>query len=229
MLKYPLSIAYMGFLDTIFSVIFPERCLGCGESGTAFCAKCVRNCPAALRESAAWIFPVYDYRHPLIKRSLWLFKYKGKRGLAQIFAPAIYEKMQEELSELVPMENFHDPMLVPVPLSASRRRLRGYNQSELLCLELLKINSLRRGVDLAFARNILVKPKDTEHQARIKDKRARLQNMRGTFALRDADAVRGRNIILVDDILTTGATLSEARRVLRSGGARKVIAFTVAH
>lgn len=219
----------MGFWHTILSAIFPEKCIGCGRANTLLCHICLLACPAALRESAAWIFPCYDYRNPLVKKSLWLFKYSGRQGLAPIFAETIFAKMAEELWELGAMENFRDPLLVPIPLSRRRRRERGYNQAELICAEIIKINKLRGGVDLKLDTNILFKPKDTEHQARIKDRAERLKNMHGTFAVYDNAAIKGRNIILVDDILTTGATLSEARRVLRRAGARKVIAFTVAH
>lgn len=219
----------MSFWHTILSVIFPEKCLGCGKASTVFCPTCLASCPEALRESAKWIFPIYDYRHPLVKKSLWLFKYKNKRGLAPIFAQIIYEKIEEELSELGILENFREPLLVPIPLSAKRLRERGYNQSELLCDEILNVGALRNRTDFQMASKILVKPKETEHQAHIRDRRERLENMRGTFAVTGGDSLKGRNIILVDDILTTGATLSEARRVLRHAGARKVIAFTVAH
>lgn len=229
----------MRFWQTILSAVFPERCLGCGRAGTAFCPECLADCPEAVRQSAEWIFPAYDYRHPIIKKSLWLFKYKGRRGLAPVFAGTIHSKMEEELSELGVMENFREPLLIPIPLSRKRLRERGYNQAELLCNEIAGLARLRSadaktladkgGLNIIVATNVLYKPKDTEHQARIKDRRKRMENMRGTFTVADKEYVKGRNVILVDDILTTGATLSEARRVLRSAGARKVIAFTVAH
>lgn len=219
----------MGFWNTILALLFPEKCLGCGTRDTPLCASCCSIFPAAERESAKWIFPIYDYRHPGVKNALWFFKYNGKKNLAKVFAERIYEKMLEEISELAVMQNFREPMLVPIPLSSKRLRERGYNQSELICREILKLANIRDSVYLYLENNVLYKPHDTEHQARIKDRRARLQNMRGTFAVKNGENICGRNIILVDDILTTGATLSEARRVLREAGARKVIAFTVAH
>ena len=86
---------------------------------------------------------------------------------------------------------------------------------------------------MQLEKNILIKIKDTEHQARIKNRNERIKNMTGTFAIKDLEKnkklIMKKNIILIDDILTTGATLSEARKVLRQAGARKVIAFTVAH
>ena len=225
----------MRFLNTItnniLNIVFPVKCMLCDKSGVDLCLGCLKDAPAAERESAKWIFPLYDYRHPAIKKSLWLLKYKGKRRLASVFAEIIYGKMLEELSELSILENFVEPILIPIPLSPQRYRERGYNQAQLICEELIKINNLRGDIDIKLENNILIKPKDTEHQARIKDRRERMKNMAGTFEIKNKNLnlIKNRNVILVDDILTTGATLSEAKKVLRLAGARKVIAFTVAH
>lgn len=223
----------MPFLNTILDIIFPSKCILCGKSGVDLCLECLREAPAAERESAKWIFPLYDYRHPAIKKSLWLLKYKGKRRLANVFAEIIYEKILEELSELSVLENFVEIILIPIPLSAKRYRERGYNQAQLICEELVKINHLRHGVDIKnnfnLEKNVLIKIKETEHQARIRDKRVRLKNLIDSFAVKNEEKIKKRNIILIDDITTTGATLNEARKVLKNSGARKVIAFTVAH
>ncbi|KKS56700.1 MAG: Competence protein F, partial [Candidatus Nomurabacteria bacterium GW2011_GWF1_42_40] len=85
------------------------------------------------------------------------------------------------------------------------------------------------GVYLKLEKDILIKPKDTKHQAHIENRSERLKNIIGSFTVKNSEIIKGRNIILIDDILTTGATLSEARKVLKRAGARKVIAFTVAH
>ena len=88
-----------------------------------------------------------------------------------------------------------------------------------------------------FRRNILIKNKETEHQAHIKNRKERLKNLIGSFTIKSSkqnakeniSIIKGRNIILIDDITTTGATLNEAKKILRQAGARKIIAFTVAH
>jgi ComF family protein len=219
----------MRFLDTILEIVFPSKCLVCGKTGAELCLACLSSSPPALRESADWIFPLFDYRHPPIKKSLWCLKYKGKRRLTKVFAEVIYGKMMEELSELSLLGNFTDPMLIPIPLAPKRYRERGFNQAELICLELMKINSSQNGLLMQLETNILIKPKDTEHQARIKDRIQRLKNISGSFAIIDAEKIKGRNIILIDDILTTGATLGEAKKVLKHAGARKIVAFTIAH
>lgn len=223
----------MGLLNTIFNIVFPIKCVSCGKNGRDFCIKCLSDSPPAERETAKWIFPLYDYRHPSMKKALWLLKYKGKKRLAESFAEIIYDKILEELSELSVMENFRNVILIPIPLSTKRYRERGYNQAELICKELIKINNLRHGVDIKnnfrLENNILIKPKETEHQARIENRAERLKNIIGSFAIKSEETIKGRNIILIDDITTTGATLNEARKILKQAGARKIIAFTVAH
>ena len=224
----------MSFLNTILDIIFPVKCISCGGMGADLCATCISEFPGAERETTKWIFPLFDYRHPPLKKALWLLKYKGKKRIAKIFAEIMHDKILEELSELSIMENFRNPLLIPIPLSPKRYRERGYNQVELICKELVKINSdtnLRHGVDTDFVLkiNILLKIKETEHQAHIKDRRIRLKNLEGSYGVKKIEVLNNRNVILIDDITTTGATLNEARKILKQAGARKVIAFTVAH
>ncbi|OGI98225.1 hypothetical protein A3H53_03735 [Candidatus Nomurabacteria bacterium RIFCSPLOWO2_02_FULL_40_10] len=213
-------------LNSVLNLIFPIKCISCGEKSKDFGALCLSDAPPAERETANWIFPLYDYRHPPIKKALHLLKYKGKKRLAKIFAEVLYEKIMEELSELSVMENFREPLLIPIPLSPKRYRERGYNQAELICRELIKID---RNKNFKLEKNILIKPKETEHQARIKNRRERLENIVGSFSVKNVESIKNRNIILIDDITTTGATLAEARKILKKSGARKIIAFTVAH
>lgn len=237
----------MNFLDTILNIVFPVKCILCGRDGVDLCLACLKDAPEAERESAKWIFPLYDYRYPAIKKTLWLLKYKNKKRLANVFAEIMYDKIIEELSELSVMENFNKVILIPIPLSPKRYRERGYNQAELICKEIIKINNIhsadakaladRHGIYMQLENNILIKIKETEHQARIKNRNERLKNIIGSFAIKNnkqnteknKSLVKNRNIILIDDILTTGATLSEAKKVLKQAGARKIIAFTVAH
>ena len=222
----------MGFLDTILKIAFPEKCLVCARPGEELCLSCLSAFPPAERKSAEWIFPLYDYRHPPVKKTLWLLKYKGKKRLARILATALYGKIAEELGDIYLLENFRRPLLVPIPLSPRGMHERGFNQSELLCREISALNtdgSEKPGYFFEFRTDVLIKRKDTEHQARIRDRRARLRNILGSFTAINQDLLKDRHVILVDDILTTGATLTEARKALKGAGARKVIAFTLAH
>jgi competence protein ComFC len=216
------------FLNTILEIFFPVKCVACGRAGSELCLFCLSLAPRAKSENLSWIFTLYDYRHPPIKKALWLLKYNGKKRLAKIFAEILYERILEELSELSIIENFREPILIPIPLSSKRYHERGYNQAQLICEELVRLSKTN---DFTLANNILIKPKETEHQARLKDRRTRLKNIVGSFAVKEKNInlIKNRNIILIDDITTTGATLVEAKKVLKNAGARKIIAFTIAH
>ncbi len=216
----------MGFLNTILDIVFPVYCVSCGQAGENLCIKCLSSFPAAERESAKWIFPLFDYRHPPIKSAVWLLKYKGKKSIAKVFAEVLYGSILEELADLKVMENFNAPLLVPVPIDKRRRRERGFNQAELMCEELIKLD---QNTNFQLEKNVLVKIKGTGHQARIENRSERLKNIIDSFAVINAEKIKNRNIILIDDVTTTGATLAEAKKILREAGARKVIAFTVAH
>ena len=219
----------MLYLNTILDLIFPVNCICCGQNGQYICFECLSRSKNAVRECPDWIFPLYDYRHPPVKKAVWLLKYKSKRQIAKIFAEVLYERILEESEDLKYMENFQKPIIIPIPLSKKRLKERGYNQSELMAREMLKIDKERSGIFQSLETGVLVKIRDTEHQARIKDRKHRLETPKGSFAVIESDQIKGQNVILIDDVVTTGATLSEAKRTLKKAGARKIYAFTLAH
>src|SRR5204863_311048 len=116
--------------------------------------------------------------------------------------------------------------LIPIPLSPKRMRERGFNQALLIASALCRID---RGENFTLEKDVLQKPKETRHQAEIENRSERLKNLIGSFALRNPEKIENHNLILLDDVSTTGATLAEARKTLQKAGARKIIAFTVAH
>ncbi len=215
----------MGVLNTILDILFPVTCISCKKHGSYLCQNCLNNCRLAERENLDWIYSIYDYRDPLIKRAIWLLKYKGKKSLSKVFATSIYLNTLEEISEMMLLENFKNPILIPIPLSKKRYRERGYNQAELIARELLLLSP----ETFTLKKDILTKIKDTIHQAHIKDRKQRLKNITNSFNIKNKESIKNRNIILIDDVTTTGATLSEAKKVLKENGAKKIIAFTVAH
>lgn len=216
----------MWFLNTILDIVFPTYCVSCQKRGKQLCLKCISESPVAERESEKWIYPLYDYRHPPIKKSLWLLKYSGKKRLASIFASTLYGAILEELSDLSVMNNFTKPLIIPIPISKQRHRERGYNQAELICRELIILDQNK---NFQLEIDVLKKNHETIHQAKIKNRAERLKNLADSFIIKDPEKTKNRNIILIDDITTTGATLNEAKKTLKKAKARKVIAFTVAH
>lgn len=216
----------MLFLNTILDIVFPRYCLSCNTAGTDLCENCLSTFPSAERETENWIFPLFDYRHPPVKKAIKYIKYKGKKKLLETFAEILYGAMIEELAELQVMENFQEPILIPIPLSKKRYRERGFNQAELLSRGIIKNDEQKY---LKLENNVLIKIKETEHQANIKDRAIRLKNLANSFAVINTALIKGRNIILIDDVTTTRATLKEAKKVLKNSGAKKIIAFTLAH
>ena len=110
---------------------------------------------------------------------------------------------------------------MPIPAHRARARERGYNQAELLA------RAFSEQISFPLDADILIKTKDTPSQISLKG-RERLWNVKDSFGVQNAAALEGRTILLVDDISTTGATLSEAARVLKQAGAKKVIGLVVA-
>lgn len=109
---------------------------------------------------------------------------------------------------------------MPVPLHAKRKRTRGYNQAQVLAEGISRIRKI--GV-----LNGLAKVKNTPPQTFL-DGENRRNNPKGAFAVRRQDAVKGKTLLLVDDVFTTGATMRECSRVLKKGGAKEVRGITLA-
>lgn len=121
------------------------------------------------------------------------------------------------------------PVLIPIPLHPSRQGERGFNQAEVLA------RGLRRAIRKAGIPNApglearwIRRVRATAPQSGLRH-RARLENVRGAFEVCHAKRVRGRSVILVDDVMTTGATASACARALKRAGARKVLVLTLAH
>lgn len=116
-----------------------------------------------------------------------------------------------------------DTIVIPVPLHSSKRRERRFNQAELIARAALKHLSPRFELD----RNVLARERQTRSQVGL-DREARIQNMHGAFRVTAPQRIKGRTVIVVDDVMTTGTTVSECARVLKRAGADKVFAATVA-
>jgi ComF family protein len=151
----------------------------------------------------------------VLREALHALKFRGQRGLSAPLGALLVEAMEGRLPAGVPA------LLVPVPLHPRRERERGFNQASLLARRV----GLAWGVPVGG--DVLVRVVATPSQTEL-DAPARRANVRAAFRLRRPELVAGRHVLLVDDILTTGATLSECALSLREGGAATVGAVTVA-
>lgn len=225
MLKRLFTVAQIPIL-LIVDFLFPLLCAGCGANGTALCMTCMARLPRAPYIAAPNTYALWNYKDPTVKKSLWKLKYRGRTVFAKEFGVALYDSLLEELAELALFYGKEKPLLIPIPISKKRFRKRGFNQTELIARHMSFID---KNESFTLVTNVLYKIKDTPSQMSIKDKRKRLHNLRDSFMVKNATLVRGKNVILLDDIITTGATLREAKRTLRSAGARKIICFALAH
>lgn len=214
----------MKILNTILNYIFPEYCIICKKFGTDICDDCINSISITKKETLNWIFPLFDYNDVKIKKIIKTLKYKKRKHIAEKLGFYLSDKIQEELYELEIFYNFKNPIMIPIPLSNKRYKERGFNQSEILCKYIQE-----RNPNIKIINNSLIKHKETKHQADIKNKKDRLINLVDSFMVKNHNLIKDQNIILIDDISTTGATLIEAKKTLIKAGAKKVYAFVVAH
>ena len=136
-------------------------------------------------------------------------------------APVLGRLLAEAITQL---ERGGDakPLLAPVPLHSGKRGERGFNQAELIVRHAVK--NLPRRLEVA---TVLKRQRATHSQVGL-TREERIANMRGAFRVTDPERVKGRVVIVVDDVMTTGTTVSECARVLKKAGAERVWAATVA-
>ena len=198
----------------ILNLLFPEKCVGCKKEGTFLCADCLVALPGA---ESTKLSPnttaLFAYKNNVVKKAIKILKYRGARSVAKAFAAPLYEELLAELEDALPDKNPRATLLVPVPLSAKKLRERGWNQAEWLVEETARLDE-----NGAFEPrpDIVQKIKHTPSQTSFRNKKARLNNIKDCFAVRKPEDVHGRRVVIIDDVCTTGATVREVQKVLKS-------------
>ena len=228
---------------SILDFIFPKRCVNCRKFGSYICANCFSYiafheggvCIVCQRASIGGMtHPVCSGKYTpdgvfssivykgVVKKLVYKFKYNPnltdlKNTLTDLFYEGIIQK--EALHKVLT----NNSVLIPIPLYKSRMRNRGYNQSQLLAKGLGE----KLGIPVL---DCLERIKDTKTQVGRK-KEEREENVKGAFRLKikDLSFKKYKQAILVDDVVTSGATLKEAAKVLKKGGVGKVYGITLAH
>jgi ComF family protein len=159
----------------------------------------------------------YGEYEGVVRGLIHLLKYDGVRPAAPVLGRLLADAIRH-----LTLEEDCSPLLVPVPLHASKRRERGFNQSERIARAALR--HLESRVDMA---SVLKRHRATHSQVGL-TREERIANMRDAFRVIDPAHVKGCTIIVVDDVMTTGTTVSECARVLKKAGAERVFAATVA-
>jgi len=207
-----------------FSILFPVFCFGCGKENYYLCGPCKEKIFTGRKElKIKYCFQVLiasNYENPIIKKMIWHFKYRGAYGLSDTLADILLINTPL-LNSLVKT----NCLIIPVPISKKKLRQRGYNQSKLLAESL----SLKTGIPCAA--RILYKKFHTRSQVEMKTKETRKLNLKNSFACSDETETKNKEktIILLDDIITTGATMEEAAKTLKKAGFKKIISVAAAH
>ena len=216
-------MSWKNAFEPVLGFLFPPRCVSCGEGGALFCAECQSGLSAE-KSSLPDTISFYPYADRRIARLVWALKYEGLSGAGAAIVPLMKTVLADELAARANYEGFAAPVLTVVP--ASRRRLKLYRHNHLEALG----EALAAACALTFEPGLLEIARETEKaQMSIKSRDERLVNLQGAFRARDENALRNKNILVLDDVVTTGATLQEARRALTEAGAARVIGLTFAH
>jgi ComF family protein len=240
---------------SIFNTVFPSDCRICGEALTnvsrlPVCDDCTRSikaiegsvCEVCGERVPDAAYAVSETKCMLCRRArlpfakamaygsydgalrgmIHLLKYEAMLPAADSLADLLLPVVQSLLEKCD-----GQTLLVPVPLYKSKQRQREFNQSELIARAVTKRLPENIRAKIEFADCVLLRQRDTRSQTGL-TRHQRRENMRGAFVVSHPDKVKGRDIILVDDVLTTGTTAAECARTLRRAGAKKIYVATVA-
>src|SRR3989338_11582759 len=104
-------------------------------------AEFVERAPRAVARAGDGIISLFEYADPLVRQAVWELKYRGNKKIARLLAAVLYDELLAFLGEYAPLTNFTEPLLIPIPLSPKRERERGFNQCELLCEALMRLDA----------------------------------------------------------------------------------------
>ncbi len=230
--------------NSLLDFLFPPYCMGCKKEGTFLCQPCkttlpllppvcieckqmspVRpplpaghTCKHCKKNTPISVFlSPFPYRHPLVSRCIHEFKYRRIRSLSPVIADLLVSYLRYYHTPVAP-----HTLIIPIPLHPRKERVRGFNQAMLLA------NELSKKLSLPIDEQTLVRIIATPPQAML-TARSRRENVQNVFSVRNTAELRGKSIILVDDVKTTGATLKQAAYILKKAGAKKIWAITIAH
>lgn len=219
-------------------LILPKECLGCGLEGVWLCPDCRRQtvrikaffCPQCQKinqngefckdcrknSNLSGIIIAAHYQKGVLKEAIHVYKYEGIWGeLENYLADLLLKRLKDHLPS-------GKKVIIPIPLHYKKQLERGFNQAERLA------RILSRKFNLPLETKALKRIKETDSQANLK-KNDRLKNIKGAFKIKNPKNIKGRTILLLDDVATTGTTLNEAARVLNKNGARRVWGIVIAH
>ncbi len=213
----------MKIADFIIHLLYPWKCVFCGSvlKDTDICRDCAGKLPYTKGDSTVQRFPFVDkcvsplYYKDDVRSSVHRYKFGGCAAYSRRYGLIMSECVENNL------DCGGIDVISWIPLSKKRLRHRGYDQARLIAEEIAESTGLP-------CRQLLQKIKDNSAQSLTRTAAQRRENVAGVYALCDKAEVTGLRILLVDDVVTTGSTMSEAARILRKAGAKTVYAATLA-
>ena len=209
--------------NELLSLLFPIECLGCNKENTYLCNDCL--CSIKLHQTVELfehplkyvdaIWTATDYKNQFIQSAIHNLKFRYIKELAEPLSRLLINYFQQ--IKIV----INDPIIIPVPLNNKRLLERSFNQSELIGKPLAEYFGFK------MMTGIVERRLNTLHQVGL-NKKQRLTNLQNAFKIINPDSIKNKNIILIDDVVTTGSTLEEIAKSLKENGASKVYGLAVA-
>ncbi|HOA96430.1 MAG TPA: ComF family protein [Acetivibrio saccincola] len=208
------------------NLLFPPKCIFCNDildikSEEFICSDCPSKIPFLNEEISLKPGDFYDgilclFKYKgIVKNAITRYKFHGKMSYYRVFARLLAEKIKE--TEILQ----NTDMILSVPLHRNKEQKRGYNQAYLIAKELGKL------LETEEQSHVLKRIRNTESQSLL-PKYKRKSNVKGAFLVVHPSKIKGKSILLVDDVMTTGSTLNECSRVLKEAGAEKVFVAVLA-
>ncbi len=214
---------FCNIIEKILSVIYPDKCVLCHkinfenkESG--ICDECFKKfivfddeiCKRNFMENNGFSMFLYNSE---IRDIIHKFKYNDCGHYARV--------MGMKMGEFFIKQNLFCPdFIIPVPIHWRRKMKRGYNQTEIMAKEISKI------CGIPVVNNLLIRKRNTVPQFGL-NREMRIKNIEGAFAVKDSGSLEGKDVVIIDDIYTTGTTLNECIKVIKSAGVKNAYYFTL--
>ncbi|HDQ16548.1 MAG TPA: ComF family protein [Candidatus Vogelbacteria bacterium] len=215
-------------LASLLDILFPYHCPGCDRTTDApCCQKCFKKIspqPFFHKDNRISLF---DYNQEIIKKMIWKIKWENGFYEALMLIKKA-EKIIADLGDLLDIKNKEKIILIPLPQSKKRLKKRGYNQTELIAKALCKL----KPDNYLINHKILYKKEDIRPQTELELKTKRIKNIIDAFYLKNEEQTKkqisDKNVIIIDDVTTTGATLCEALKEINKARPKIVIGLALA-
>ena len=207
----------------ILNLIYPEVCGMCGRlSYESICNKCyinIKKYETNLELSGKNKYfdegmYIYEYKDN-IRNKIIEYKFQDQSYLYKTFGRIVLKN-----KKICGILEKYD-IIIPVPIHKKRKQKRGYNQAELIA------RYISKNLNIDCENNVLVKTKNVISQTKL-NKKDRINSVKNVFNIKNEEKINNKNIVLFDDIYTTGSTLNECSKILKNAGAKKVFALTIA-